>query len=67
MIAVAQFDGFMPAGACPRRDNGPAEAATLAVDFHFDRRIATTVEYLACVNAGDGFRIRHENPQGSVE
>ena len=53
-IAVAQFDGLVPAGAGARRHDGAAERAAGAMDLDLDGRIAAAVEDFAGVDARDG-------------
>ena len=47
LVAVAQFDSFMRAGAGARRHRGAAEGAVLKGHVHLDGRIASTVENFA--------------------
>src|SRR5437660_269587 len=53
-VAVAQFVRLVPASAGARRDDGPAESATLAVDLDLDSRIAAAVEDFAGAEGRNG-------------
>src|ERR1019366_1138420 len=55
-IAVAQFAGFVLAGAGPRWHDGPAHDPASAVDVHLDRRLAAAVENLSGVNGDNSIR-----------
>jgi len=52
-ITVPQFDGFEPSGAGSAGNDGPAGARPLALDFHFNSRLAATVEDLPGMNLLD--------------
>ena len=54
LVAVAQFDGLVLAGAGPARDRGPAAGAAVEQHVDFDRRVAAAVENLAGEECANG-------------
>ena len=54
LVAVAQLDGLVRAGAGAAGDGGPADGAVGEDDVDLDGRVAAAVEDLAGVNAFDG-------------
>ena len=52
-VVIAEFDGFMLAGAGAAGDGGPAEGAVFENDVDFDRGIAARIENLAAVDEFD--------------
>ena len=50
LVAVAQFDGLVGAGAGAAGHGGPADGAVVEDDFDFDGRIAAAIENFAGVN-----------------
>ncbi len=53
LVAVAQLDGFVGAGAGAGRDGGTAAGAVVENDLDFHRRIAPAVENLTPMQFGD--------------
>ena len=50
LVAVAQLDGFVGAGAGAAGHGGPADGAVVQDDFDLDRGVAAAVEDFAGVN-----------------
>ena len=64
LVAVAQLDGLVNAGAGAGGDGGAAEGAVGQDDVDLDGRVASAVEDLASVHLGDGCgRLTHVDPQ----
>ena len=62
LVAVAQLDGLVGAGAGARGDGGAADGAVGEDDVDFDGRVAAAVEDLAGVESS--FLQFHETPLG---
>jgi hypothetical protein len=53
LVAVAQFQRLVDAGAGAARHNRRADHAAVQTDFGFHRRVATAVQYLTCMYIND--------------
>jgi hypothetical protein len=58
-ISIPQLDRLVTAGAGTRRHDGSPASSSGAMHLHFNRWIASTIEDLAGMDAGNGFGMSH--------